>query len=70
MGTLIGIILVFLGWVGLVSATCLWGGYGIYELIKSDEGFFAIILPCVGYWILQMVLSWIALIFGAAVTNS
>tara|TARA_R110000851_G_scaffold271720_1_gene424358 strand:+ start:759 stop:971 length:213 start_codon:yes stop_codon:yes gene_type:complete len=69
MSTLLGAILVFLGWVGLVSATFMWGGYGIYQLVKTDIGFFSIILPCLGWWVLQMFISWIMLMVGAVLVS-
>lgn len=59
-----GIIFMFVGIVGLWSASFLWAGHAIYELIKTDQGFFTIFFSNLGLWVVQMLLSWVLLIIG------
>lgn len=70
MGVILGSVLLFLGWIGIISATFVWGGYGVYQLVKTDISFFSVVLPCLGYWVLQMIVSWLSVIFGAIVAQT
>ncbi len=57
ISAILGIIFMFVGVVGLWSAPFLWGGHAIYELIKTDQGFFTIFFSNFGLWVAQMLLS-------------
>lgn len=47
--------LMFIGWLLLVSAQFTWIGHGIYQLIKTDLGFFTILFTNGGCWLLHML---------------
>ncbi len=64
VSAILGIIFMFVGAIGLWSASFLWVGHAIYELIKTDQGFFTIFLSNLGLWVVQMLLSWVLLIIG------
>jgi hypothetical protein len=44
------------GWILAISSTFVWIGYSIYQTIKTDLGFFEIVLPNIGFWVLQTVI--------------
>lgn len=44
-----GAVLILLGWVLLATSSFVWGGHGIYELIKTDKSFLDILLPNFGF---------------------
>ena len=62
---IVGVSSLVLGWVSLVTATFFWVGYSIYELVRTDAGFFSIVLPNVGFWVLQLIVGLILLMVGA-----
>lgn len=57
-------LMIFLGWLGLVSGNLLWIGHGIYELVTKDEGFFSIFFTNLGWWVLHMIVSFFLLGVG------
>ena len=58
----------FVGVVGLWSATFIWIGHFIYELVKTDQGFLTLLISNFGYWLLQMVIS-LVLLFVARLST-
>ncbi|AUR87481.1 TMhelix containing protein [Vibrio phage 1.101.O._10N.261.45.C6] len=46
---------ILLGYILLISSTFIWVGHAIYQVVKTDLGFFSIALPNIGYWVLQIV---------------
>lgn len=57
-------LMMLLGWLGLISGNLFWIGHAIYELIKTDAGFFTIVLSNFGYWLLHMAVSIVLLVVG------
>ena len=66
---LVGLMLV-VGWGGLVSATFIWVAHGIYELIKTDQSFWEILIFNSGFWVLQVVVSFILVTLSAAILSN
>lgn len=60
-----GGILAFLGVLGAWSAIFIWIGYSLYQVLKTDLGFFDIVLPNLGYGVLQFIVSYILVLIGA-----
>ncbi|ASU03306.1 hypothetical protein [Pseudoalteromonas phage J2-1] len=56
------ILMVLMGWLGLISGNLFWIGHAIYELVKTDQGFFTIVATNFGWWLLHMAVS--ILLFG------
>lgn len=61
-----GFVSMILGWVLCISATLFWIGRSVWQLFKTDLGFFAIALPNFGFWILQIIVGIIFIIVGLA----
>lgn len=55
MAGFIAVVLMVIGWAATVTSTFIWVGYSIYQVIKTDLGFFEIVLPNAGFWLLQLV---------------
>ncbi len=49
------ILAAILGWILLVSATFVWAGHGIYQLVKTDLSFWSVLFTNGGFWLLQLV---------------
>lgn len=49
-------IFLVVGWIAAATSTFVWVAHGIYELIKTDQSFWAIVLGNGGFWILQLVI--------------
>jgi len=60
----------FVGAVGLWSATFIWIGHFIYELVKTDQGFLTLLMSNFGYWLLQMVISLVLFFVAQLSTES
>jgi len=60
----------FVGVVGLWSATFIWIGHFIYELVKTDQGFLTLLMSNFGYWLLQMVISLVLFFVAQLSTES
>lgn len=69
MKYLLGFISGLFAWILLVSATFVWGGYAIFQLIKYDTGFFEVVIPCFGGWLLQLFLGVCWLVLGEILTS-
>jgi len=65
---LIASISLVLGGLLATTSTVIWVGYSIYEMVKTEQGFFEIVLPNAGYWLLQTVVG-IILLTIAKVTS-
>tara|TARA_B100001105_G_C22042633_1_gene294692 strand:+ start:241 stop:459 length:219 start_codon:yes stop_codon:yes gene_type:complete len=50
---ILGGLFLFLGWLLLVTTTFLWTGHGIYQLIKTDIGFWTVVSTNLFGWIVQ-----------------
>ena len=64
----LGAVAMFVGVVGYWSATFVWIGHFIYELVKTDQGFLTLIVSNLVYWLLQMVIS-LVLLFAAQLST-
>lgn len=64
MKAILGLIFLVVGWIAAATSTFVWVAHGIYELIKTDYSFWAILLSNGGFWILQLVIG-ILLVFLA-----
>ena len=59
-------LMILVGWVGIITGNIFWIGHAIYELIKTDAGFFTIVLSNFGFWLLHMAISIVLLLVGLA----
>ena len=59
-------LMIFIGWLGVVTGNLFWIGHAIYQLVKTDMGFFSILAVNFGWWLLHMAVSIILLVFGLA----
>ena len=57
-------LMILVGWVGIITGNIFWIGHAIYELIKTDAGFFTIVLSNFGFWLLHMAISIVLLLVG------
>ena len=51
-----------LGWILLATNLFVWIGYSVYQVLKTNLGFFEIILPNIGYFALQAILGFTLLV--------
>ena len=63
-----GILLIVLGYFVLGTSSFIWAGHGIYELVKTDQTFWTVLLSNGGFWLLQIFVGFIILVVGT-VTN-
>ena len=59
-------LMILVGWLGIVTGNIFWIGHAIYQLVKTDAGFFTIVLSNFGFWLLHMVISIVLLLVGLA----
>ena len=59
-------LMILVGWAGIITGNIFWIGHAIYELIKTDAGFFAIVLSNLGFWLLHIAISIVLLLVGLA----
>ena len=57
-------LILFLGWLGVVTGNLFWIGHAIYQLVKTDMGFFTVLLSNLGFWVLHMLVSIIFIVVG------
>lgn len=62
----LGIVLLGLAWLCFISGNVVWIGHALYELFKTDQGFFTVVLSNGFYWIIQMVVGVVLWISGYA----
>lgn len=61
-----GILLIVLGYFLLGTSSFIWAGHGIYELIKTDQTFWTVLLSNGSFWLLQIFVGFIILVVGVA----
>lgn len=59
-------LILLVGWLGIVTGNIFWIGHAIYQLVKTDMGFFTIVLSNFGFWVLHMAVSIVLIVVGAA----
>lgn len=59
-------LMLFLGWLGIVTGNIFWIGHAIYQLVRTDMGFFTVVLSNFGFWVLHMAVSIVLIAIGAA----
>ena len=59
-------LILLVGWLGIVTGNIFWIGHAIYQLVKTDMGFFTIVLSNFGFWLLHMAISIVLLLVGLA----
>lgn len=69
MTALLAFLSLVIGWVAIVTSTFIWVGYSIWELVKTDQGFFEIVLPNTGCWVLQIVIGIILIMISPVLTT-
>lgn len=51
-----GLLVLIIGWLLVVTSTFVWVGHGVYQLIKTDFGFWSILFTNGGFWLLQLII--------------
>lgn len=69
MKALLAFLSLVVGWLAAVTSTFIWVGYSIYELVKTNQGFFEIVIPNAGCWLLQIVIGVILISLASALAN-
>lgn len=56
-----------LGWILSVTSAFVWGGHGIYQLVKTDLSFWSVLFTNGGFWLLQLAIGVMLVFVGLAV---
>lgn len=62
-------ILMFIGWVLAATSSIIWAARGIYQLFKTDLGFWEILFSNGGFWLLQLVVGVGFIVVGVTVSK-
>lgn len=69
MKAILGLIFLVVGWIATATSTFVWVAHGIYELIKTDYSFWAILLSNGGFWILQLVVGIVLIVLAQVMVD-